>query len=85
MIKAGVKSRKALTHTCGNFIKPLQEPQEIDINRPYTYDEWKRQLIIVTKQAAPNTEFKINDVEAQKCFDSGMSPWQTFRENFRMS
>lgn len=86
MIEAGVKSRKALTHTCGGiFIEPLREPEKIDPNRPYTYEEWKRQLIITTKHLVPNVEFKINDEEARKCFESGMSVYQTFRENFRMS
>lgn len=84
MIAAGVKSRKELTHTCETLLKPLQDRQLIDPRRPYTYEEWKRQLILVTKQVAPTMDFTINDDEAIKCFDSGMSVWQTFRENFRM-
>ena len=65
-------------------ILPLQDTQKIDPTRPYTYEEWKRDLIKLTKQQVPNVEFTIVDAEAMKCFNSGMSPWQTFRENFRL-
>lgn len=65
-------------------LNPLKEPQKYDFSKPYTYEDWKRDLIKLTKQQMPNAEFEINDIEARKCYDSGMSTWQTFRENFRI-
>jgi len=56
-------------------------------NNP-TFENWKLLLVAVTKNeltaSGVNREFRINDAEAKKCFDSGMSPLQTFRETFEM-
>lgn len=56
-------------------------------NNP-TFDNCKMLLIAVTKNeltaSGVHRDFKINDAEARKCFDSGMSPLQTFRETFEM-
>jgi hypothetical protein len=56
-------------------------------NNP-SFDNWKMLLIAVTKNeltaSGVHRDFKINDAEAKKCFDSGMSPLQTFRETFEM-
>lgn len=61
-------------------ILPLQEPEKIDPNRPYTYEDWKRDLIALTKRMIGHSDFKIVEIEAKKCFESGMSTWQVFRE-----
>lgn len=53
-----------------------------------TFENWKLFLVETTKNeltaAGVSREFRINDAEAKKCFDNGMSPLQTFRETFEM-
>lgn len=53
---------------------------------PPGYAAWKKRLIEVTeeelKAAGIPIDFKINDTEAQKCFESGMTPFLCFRENY---
>ncbi len=52
------------------------------------FQRWKAQLIATTKQQLKDAgysepfTFKINDVEAKKWFDSGATPYQTFRETY---
>lgn len=56
-------------------------------NNP-TYENWRALLIAVTHNELitagypRNPTFRINDTEARKCFDSGMTPLQTFRETY---
>jgi hypothetical protein len=50
------------------------------------YDEWKAELIKVTARATGQSEgvIKINDGEAVKWYNDGLTPYQCFRETWDM-
>lgn len=50
------------------------------------YQVWKEELIklVAEKTIFEISEIRINDAEAFKFFESGMSPYQTFRETWEM-
>lgn len=76
----GVKTRIALEHTCG--LNAGETPQ--DQHEENAYRKWKEELISVTseKTGRPAYEIKINDDGAKKWFNSGATPYQTFRETY---
>lgn len=51
------------------------------------YAVWKQRLIKYTNLTflanGIQPEYSINDVLARECFENGMSPEQTFRQQFR--
>lgn len=49
-----------------------------------TYEQWKENLIAITaKELGMNEwEVKINDTEARAWYESGISPYFTFRETW---
>lgn len=54
------------------------------------YVIWYNELVAVTRRELTergfqNAEFKINNAEARKCFDSDMTPFETFREHFTLN
>lgn len=52
--------------------------------KPIPFEEWKDELIRVTARATGRSErsIVIKDQQAKEWYDSGATPWQTFRENF---
>lgn len=50
------------------------------------YNQWKAELIKVTARAAQKSEreIKINDNEAIKWYNDGLTPYQCFRETWNM-
>lgn len=52
--------------------------------KPIPFEEWKAELIRVTARATGQSErsIRLKDDQAREWYDSGATPWQTFRENF---
>ena len=50
-----------------------------------TYQEWKFELIQITARElkTPEWQIKINDMAAKEWYDSGVSPYMCFRENWQ--
>lgn len=48
------------------------------------FEDWKAELIRITARATEQSERRItiNDNTAREWYDSGATPWQTFRENW---
>lgn len=51
-----------------------------------TYEQWKAELIKVTAEKTNQPEYaiKISDDGAREWFDSGATPYQTFRETYQI-
>lgn len=79
------KELESVNFHCFKYASSLQI-RPLPIMNTIGFDKWKQELIDITKaeleEAGAMREFKINDAEAMKCYESGMTPFQTFRENF---
>lgn len=59
-----------------------------EIEAEIKYQDWRRSLEEVTlrklSESGIQRAFRIVDGNARKCFESGMSPEQVFREDFKI-
>lgn len=47
-----------------------------------TFEQWKQELLAVVKKETGRTDVKLDDIGCREWYDSGVSPYMTFRETW---
>lgn len=80
----GIKPSKSM----GQRMQESEKIRTVLDSSETRYALWKKRLIEYTNETllanGIQPDYIINDIAARECFESGMSPELTFRENFRI-